>query len=220
VVISVTDNGLGIPADMISRIFDMFTQVNHTLERAQGGLGLGLALVRRLAEMHGGSIEAHSDGVDMGSTFTMRFPLAEGSAPALDPPAPADSAVPSAGRRILVVDDNVDGAETLAMLLSLSGYETRTAFDGPSALSAAAEFQPHAVFLDIGLPGMNGYEVALRLRALAGLKATRLIALTGWGTEEDQRKSREAGFDAHLTKPVEPAAVDEVLARFLGVGLQ
>lgn len=156
----------------------------------------------------------------MGSTFTMQFPLAEGAASETAPAALASSAVPAPGRRILVVDDNVDGAETLAMLLSLSGYETRTAFDGPSALSAAAQFQPHVVFLDIGLPGMNGYEVARRLRANSGLEAARLVALTGRGTEEDQRKSREAGFDAHLTKPVEPAAVDEVLARFLGVGLE
>ncbi|NMM08245.1 response regulator [Polaromonas sp.] len=220
VVISVTDNGLGIPLDMVTRVFDMFTQINQTLERAQGGLGIGLALVKRLAEMHGGSIEAHSDGVDMGSTFTMRFPLAEGDAPEPEPTTLASSAVPTPGRRILVVDDNVDGAETLAMLLSLSGYETRTAFDGPSALSAAAEFKPHVVFLDIGLPGMNGYEVARRICADPGLEAARLIALTGWGTEDDQRKSRDAGFDAHLTKPVEPAAVDEVLARFLGVGLE
>jgi signal transduction histidine kinase/ActR/RegA family two-component response regulator len=222
VVISVADNGLGIPADMMGRVFDMFTQVNQTMDRAQGGLGIGLALVKRLAEMHGGSIEVHSDGVNMGSTFSMRFPLAEGSAPA---PAPApelltSSAVPTPGRRVLVVDDNEDAAETLAMLLSLSGYETRTAFDGPDALSAAKQFQPHVVFLDIGLPGMSGYEVARRLRGVAGLEAARLIALTGWGTEDDQRKSRDAGFDAHLTKPVEPSAVDEVLARFLGVGLE
>jgi PAS domain S-box-containing protein len=220
VVISVADNGLGIPVDMMGRVFDMFTQVNQNLDRAQGGLGIGLALVKRLAEMHGGSIEAHSDGVDMGSTFTLRFPLAEGGAPAPEPTTLASSAVPSPGQRILVVDDNVDGAETLAMLLSLSGYQTRTAFDGPSALIAAEEFQPHVVFLDIGLPGMNGYEVARKLRADAGLEATRLIALTGWGSEEDQRKSRAAGFDAHLTKPVEPSAVDEVLARLLGVGLE
>ena len=153
----------------------------------------------------------------MGSTFTLRFPLAEGSTPNADPATPTPDAVPSAGHRILVVDDNVDGAETLAMLLSLSGYDTRTAFDGPSALTAAAQYQPHVVFLDIGLPGMNGYEVARRLRTNPDLKAAHLIALTGWGTEEDQRKSRDAGFDAHLTKPVEPAAVDDVLARFLGV---
>jgi CheY-like chemotaxis protein len=186
--------------------------------RAQGGLGIGLVLVKRLAEMHGRSIGAHSDGVNMGSTFTMPFPLAEGSGPVPDVTTPASSAVPSPGRRILVVDDNVDGAETLAMLLSLSGYDTRTAFDGLSALAAAAEFLPHVVFLDIGLPGMNGYEVARRLRADTRLEAARLIALTGWGSEDDQRKSKDAGFDAHLTKPVEPAAVDEVLARFLGGG--
>jgi PAS domain S-box-containing protein len=219
VVISVTDNGLGIPADMMGRVFDMFTQVNSTLERSQGGLGIGLSLVRRLAEKHGGSIQAHSDGVDMGSTFTLRFPLVEGIAPVPVAALPESSAAQLAGRRILVVDDNVDGAETLAMLLSLSGYDARTAFDGPNALRAAAEFQPHVVFLDIGLPGMNGYEVARRLRADAGLEPARLIALTGWGTEEDQRKSRDAGFDAHLTKPVEPAAVDKLLAHFLGVGL-
>jgi PAS domain S-box-containing protein len=224
IVISVTDNGVGISAEMIGRVFDMFTQVDQTLDRAHGGLGIGLSLVKRLAQMHGGSIQAHSDGVGMGSTFTLRFPRSVASPPAPEAPtpvAPAAISAPSAARRrILVVDDNADGAQMLAMMLDSSGYETCIAFDGPTALTAAAEFVPDVVFLNIGMPGMNGYEVAKRLRADARLQATRLVAVTGWGTEDDQRKSRDAGFDEHLTKPVELAVVNDVLARFLGGGLQ
>ena len=213
-VIAVTDNGLGIPPEMMSTIFDMFTQVNRTLDRSQGGLGIGLALVKRLAEMHGGTINAESAGTDQGSRFTLRFPLALSGAPVAAPRREASRAASGGGERILVVDDNEDAAESLAMLLGLSGFEMRTAITGFGAIEIASEFMPQVIFLDIGLPDIDGYAVARKIRADPRLADTRLVALTGWGTESDQRKSMDAGFDAHLTKPVESAALNEVLVRF------
>ncbi len=215
IVISVRDTGMGIPAEMLGRVFDMFTQVNRTLERAQGGLGIGLSLVKTLVEMHGGSVQASSGGIDMGSEFTVSLPAATVPGPTAS--ATAARAVPAivVGRRILVVDDNVDAAETMAMLLDLSGHDARAAFSGQEALDVAFEFRPDLVFLDIGLPDMNGYEVARRLLAEPATAAARLIALTGWGTQEDIRKSKMAGFHAHLTKPVDPDAVEALLADFL-----
>jgi PAS domain S-box-containing protein len=222
-VIAVTDTGMGIPPDMLERVFDMFTQVNRTLDRAQGGLGIGLALVRRLAHMHGGTITAFSEGDQQGSTFTLKLPVAvelknDACATALEPigsGANSAKAEAPAPHRVLIVDDNVDGAETLALMLELSGYATRAAFSGQSALHEANIFQPEVVFLDIGLPGMNGYEVARRFRADPVLAHCTLVALTGWGTEDDQRRSREAGFDMHLTKPVESATIERVLVELL-----
>jgi PAS domain S-box-containing protein len=213
-VIAVTDNGLGIPPEMMSTIFDMFTQVNRTLDRSQGGLGIGLALVKRLVEMHGGSISAESAGTDRGSTFTLRVPLAMSGAAVVAPRREASRAASGGGERILVVDDNADAAESLAMLLGLSGFETRTAVTGFGAIELASAFIPQIVFLDIGLPDIDGYAVARKIRTDPRLADTRLIALTGWGTEADQRKSKDAGFDAHLTKPVESASLNEVLVRF------
>ena len=215
-VIEVTDTGMGIPANMLIQVFDMFTQVNRTLERTQGGLGIGLALVKQLTEMHGGTVVAESAGVGHGSTFTIRLPVA--AAPlAVEVAAPADSPMQQVGRRILVVADNVDGAMTLAMMLGLSGHEVRTASSGNEALVLSAAFFPEIIFLDIGLPDMNGYEVARHFRCTPILKDALLVAVTGWGTENDRRRSREAGFDLHLTKPVEPAAFDAVLAQFEGI---
>jgi CheY-like chemotaxis protein/two-component sensor histidine kinase len=216
VLISVLDTGMGIPADMLGLVFDMFTQINRTLDRSQGGLGIGLSLVKTLVEMHGGSVQAASGGIDLGSEFTVSLPTA--SEP--EPPAPSAQPVAAAvaggvGHRILVVDDNVDAAETMVMLLDLSGHEARSAFGGQEALDMALAFRPDLVFLDIGLPGMNGYEVARRLLAEPGTASTKLIALTGWGTEEDIRKSKIAGFHAHLTKPVDPDAVEAMLTTFL-----
>jgi PAS domain S-box-containing protein len=209
--VRVSDTGIGIPADMVVRVFDMFTQVGRSMDRAQGGLGIGLTLVRRLVEMHGGSIDAESPGVGMGSTFTIRLPLTKTAAAAsLLPTAAADVAGPSL--KILVVDDNVDAAESLGMLLELSGHQTRLAYSGPEALIAAREFAPHAVLLDIGLPGLNGYEVAQRLRAEAAVPPPLLVALTGWGTEDDRRRTQAAGFDRHLVKPVDMDKLIEVLA--------
>ena len=221
IVISVQDTGLGLPADMLGRVFDMFTQINRTLDRAQGGLGIGLSLVKTLVEMHGGSVQAASGGNDLGSTFTVILPiptrLLSDSPTALAPPI-ATARAGSARHRILVVDDYVDAAETMVILLDLSGHEARAAFGGQEALDLALSFRPDVVFLDIGLPGMNGYEVARRLRANPATATTQLIALTGWGTEDDIRKSKMAGFNAHLTKPVDPEAVDELLATLLPLG--
>jgi PAS domain S-box-containing protein len=221
IVVAVKDSGMGIPADMLGQVFDMFTQVNRTLERSQGGLGIGLSLVKTLVEMHGGSVEAVSGGIDLGSTFTVTLPTAPTLA--LEPPIqPVQLAFTAsveprrpARQKILVVDDNIDAAETMVMLLELSGHDTRTAFGGQQALDVASAFCPDVVFLDIGLPGMNGYEVARHLLTNPATASAKLIALTGWGTEEDIRKSKAAGFHAHLTKPVDPNAVDAILATLL-----
>ena len=212
-VVSVADNGVGIPREMQDKVFDMFSQVNRTIDRSQGGLGIGLALVKRLTEMHGGTITVESAGAGLGSTFTIRIPVAASSEG--DPASRENGRMPAdlVRRRILVVDDNEDGAESLAMMLELSGHETRTAHDGQQALDTARTFAPDIVFLDIGLPGMSGYEVARRFRAEPGLREAVLVALTGRGSEDDKQQSNEAGFNFHLTKPTEVAAVEGLLAR-------
>ena len=202
--IRVRDTGVGIPREMLSRIFDLFTQVDRSLERSKGGLGIGLTLVKRLVEMHGGSVEAHSEGLGQGSEFVVRLPVAvavAGEGPRGG--AAEEAGVASVKRRILVVDDNRDSADSLTLLLSMLGNEVHTAYDGQEAVEAVAAFQPEVVLLDIGLPKLNGYEVARRIREQAGGPSRVLIALTGWGQEEDRRRSREAGFDHHLTKPVD-----------------
>ena len=209
-VMRVRDNGTGIPADMLPRIWEIFTQVDRTLERRQGGLGIGLSLVRRLVEMHGGRVDGSSEGVGRGSTFTVRLPLA-----LIEPVRQKEEGqqAPASGRhRILVVDDNVDSAKSLAMLLQLTGNEVRTAHDGPSALEVAAAFVPDVVLLDLGLPGMSGLDVARRIREMPRLKDIMLIAQTGWGQQEDRRRSEEAGFTFHLVKPVDPAVLTKLLS--------
>ena len=220
-MVRVTDTGLGIPPEMLADVFEMFTQVNRTLDRSQGGLGIGLALVKRLVVLHGGTITAQSPGLGEGSTFTVRLPLVETDAIKAEPQttvAATSAQSPMSGRRVLVVDDNVDGAESLAKLLQFAGHETRTAHSGPEALDAARPFKPEVVFLDIGLPGMNGYEVAKRLRGEPSLSGAVLVALTGWGSEDDKRQSGEAGFDFHLTKPAEVTAIENILARLARAG--
>jgi PAS domain S-box-containing protein len=214
VVIRVTDDGVGIGPDMLGRVFDLFVQVDDSLHRAQGGLGIGLSLVRKLVELHGGSIAAESRGLGRGSTFTVRLPLAPvvTDAAGIASP-PLDAPIRSSGRRVLVVDDNADGAETLAMLLEISGHETMIAGDGAAALAIIRTQQPEVVFLDIGLPEMDGYEVARRIRADPTTAGMMLVAVTGWGSEDDKRKSRDAGFDIHLTKPVGAEVVADVLER-------
>lgn len=213
VVVQVGDSGLGISADMLEDVFVMFRQVNQTLDRSQGGLGIGLTLVKRLVEMHNGTVTAESAGARRGSTFTIRLPCAATPLRTLDTLQSPFEHESVNGRRILIVDDNVDGASALAMMLGLLGHETRTAFSGPEALKTAIEFNPEVVFLDIGLPGMDGYEVARHFRADPKLKNTVLVAVTGWGREEDRLRSKIAGFDEHLIKPVELEAFNEVLAR-------
>ncbi len=211
VVVSIKDTGMGIEADVLPTIFDMFTRADQSLERQQGGLGLGLTLVRRLVELHGGTVDAGSAGRGLGSRFTVHLPRAEGVVRLQAVPA-AGTAVEGATHRILVVDDNRDATESLTMLLELTGHETRSAFDGRSALEVAESFQPDVVLLDIGLPGLNGYDVARRIRAQPSGRRAVLVALTGWGQEEDRRLSREAGFDAHLVKPVDHGQLVAMLA--------
>ena len=212
-VITVSDNGSGMSAEMLPTVFDLFVQEERNRGRAQGGLGIGLTLVRKLIAMHGGSIAAESPGLGAGSTFVVRLPPAELAATRKPVGAILDRrhAPRHAGRRVLVVDDNVDGAESLTMMLEMFGHQARAVHDGLAALTAVHSFKPDVVFLDIGLPGLNGYEVARRLRSEPALKSTVLIALTGWGSEDDRRKSKEAGFDHHLVKPVEAAQVRKLL---------
>ncbi|HET9338581.1 MAG TPA: PAS domain S-box protein [Casimicrobiaceae bacterium] len=200
-VVSVTDNGIGIPRDKLDTIFDMFSQIDRSLERSQGGLGIGLTLVKRLVQMHGGTVHARSEGEGRGSTFVVRLPIPAQLPDAVESPPdmPSKTAAP---RRILVVDDNRDAASSLAVLLQLAGNETFTAFDGAAALDAVERHRPDMALLDIGMPRVNGYEACRRIRAMPGGKDIVLVALTGWGQEEDRRKSRDAGFDAHLVKPV------------------
>ena len=209
VVITVSDTGEGIPSDRLHAIFDMFTQVDTARERSQGGLGIGLTLVRRLVEMHGGSVEARSEGVGRGSQFVVRLPLAAAPIPAATLMQTPEGAAP---RRILVVDDNHDAAASLSLLLELDGHTIVAAHDGPSALAAADAHRPEVVLLDIGLPGMSGYEVADRIRKQPWGRAMILVALTGWAQEADRARTRAAGFDAHLVKPVDY----EELAGLLG----
>jgi PAS domain S-box-containing protein len=215
VTLRVSDTGVGIPADMLPRVFDLFTQVGRSRDRAQGGLGIGLALVQKLVELHGGTIRAESPGPGQGSTFTLTLSLAaDGGTRASAQAAGEGRAVDR--RRVLIVDDNIDGAESLSLLLSMLGHETRTAHDGPQALVAAGQFLPDIAFLDIGMPGMSGYEVARALRAEPRLQKVVLVALTGWGSEADKRRSWEAGFDFHLTKPVAVEQVEALLAQLRG----
>ena len=214
VAIRVQDNGIGVPPEMLLRIFDMFMQVDRSLERTREGLGIGLTLVERLVALHGGTISASSAGTGQGTEFVVRLPaLGDGAAHDASGDA-GDSPVPGSGLRVLVVDDNQDSADSLAMLLRLAGHEVRTAHDGAAAIGADASFLPDVVVLDIGLPKLNGYQVARRIREQRGLRPV-LIAMTGWGQREDRRRSSEAGFDHHMTKPIDFNTLKSVLA---GVG--
>ncbi len=210
VVIAVRDRGIGLSPGMLSEAFELFAQGERTPDRAQGGLGIGLSLVKKLVELHGGSVRAASDGPGHGSEFVVRLPLeqpAEAPSPSVEPPAADARRI----HRILVVDDNVDAAESLAMLLRLDGHDVTIAHDGVRALEAAESAQPGVVLLDIGLPGMDGYEVCRRLRA-AGHTRTRVIALTGYGQDKDKQLAMDAGFDEHTVKPVEFGRLIKLLA--------
>jgi len=209
VVICVRDTGIGIAPEVMPRLFQMFMQVAPGATRSQGGLGIGLTLVKSLIAMHGGTVEARSDGLGKGSEFVVRLPTIKAPLKAEEPLQLSDVGA-VLGRKILVVDDNADAAESLAMLLRLRGHEVQVALGGAEALQMTDDNVPELVFLDIGMPDIDGYEVARRLRSRFNSEMT-LVALTGWGAEQDRRRSREAGFDHHLTKPVELAAVEAVI---------
>jgi PAS domain S-box-containing protein len=203
-LIEVRDDGIGIAPEMLPRIFDLFMQGDGGLARTEGGLGVGLTLARRIVEMHGGSIEASSEGMGCGASFQVRLPALEQATPLAQPPATGQpAAAQAAARGVLVVDDNHDAADSVAALLGLRGHRVWVAYDGPAALDLARVHAPDLVLLDIGLPGMDGYEVATRLRDLAQTRAAKIVALTGYGQDEDRQRSAQASFDAHLVKPVD-----------------
>jgi PAS domain S-box-containing protein len=209
-VVRVRDRGVGIHEDMLPRVFEMFRQADGTGGRSRGGLGIGLFLVRRIAEMHGGTVEATSPGLGQGAEFIVRIPAREPARPAA-PPATSEPTT-TTPRRVLIVDDNADAAESLGVLLSMYGHDTRVAHDGETALVVAASFRPDVVFLDIGMPNLDGHETARRLRVQPGGNSLVIVALTGWGQTEDRRRSKEAGFDHHLVKPADPAVVAQLIA--------
>ena len=216
IVVTVEDNGVGIPAHMLSRVFEMFTQVDRSWEMSKSGLGIGLSLVQRLVELHGGSVLAHSEGKDRGSAFVVRLPVVLPLAAHREEDGEVQPVRSAPRRRILVVDDNRDAAISLAQLLTIMGNETQTAYDGLEALEVAAAFRPDVTLLDIGMPKMNGYEVCRRIRQQAWGKNMVVYALTGWGQEEDQQRSLAAGFDAHLVKPVLADDLEALLSGLAG----
>jgi PAS domain S-box-containing protein len=214
-VVRVRDTGTGIAPEMLGKVFGLFTQVTHPTERRQGGLGIGLSLVEGLVRLHGGRVEAFSAGLDKGSEFVVHLPRLRRERPAAARPPEAAPPVPTQppARRMLVVDDNEDAASTVAELLQMSGNEVQVANDGTTAVAKTAEFRPDVVLLDIGLPDINGYEVARRIRRLEGVRQPILIALTGWGQQQDKEAAAQAGFDHHWTKPVDPVRLQELSAR-------
>ena len=211
VVVSVRDNGIGIPPELVPRAFDMFSQLDHTLDRAQGGLGIGLTLVKRLVELHEGTVTAHSEGPGRGTEIVLRLPALAAGQQTKPPVETVVAPAKAARRKILVVDDNRDSATTLAMLLNITGNELQTAHDGQEAVTKAEQFQPEVILLDIGMPIMDGYQACRAIRTQPWGQRIKIIALTGWGQESDRRQTREAGFDAHLVKPVEHAVLVKTL---------
>ena len=210
--VSVRDTGIGIPGDMLARVFDMFTQVPHAIERSQGGLGIGLTLVKRLVELHGGQVKAKSVGPGLGSEFIVRLPerMTAHAAPMMV--AALTDKVSSPKQRILVADDNRDAADSLAVMLRIAGHDVRTAYDGQQALDLAETFKPSLALLDLGMPRVNGHDTARRLRETEHGRNIVIIALTGWGQPEDRNRSLAAGFDHHLVKPVDPSMLERLLA--------
>jgi CheY-like chemotaxis protein len=216
-VIRVKDSGIGIDATVIRGLFEMFSQIDSAIDRAEGGLGIGLALVKGLVSLHGGTVEAASAGLSQGSEFTIRLPrsvLVERRAAAVDA-APTVIAPIGPRCKVIIADDNRDAADSLKMLLELSGYDTFVAYNGQEALEAGAHERPSAFILDVGMPDMTGYEVARRIRQQAWGRHALLVAVTGWGQHDDKEKAKAAGFDEHFTKPVAPEQVEAVLVAFL-----
>jgi signal transduction histidine kinase/ActR/RegA family two-component response regulator len=211
VIIQVRDTGIGIPTHMLPRVFELFTQIDRYANRGQGGLGIGLTLVKSLVELHGGSVWAHSEGEGRGSVFSIRLPLAASPHQGYRSGEPDARSAVLASRRVLIVDDNRDAAESLGMLLSLLGAESRVVYSGPEALKVIPDFKPAVVLLDIGMPGMDGHEVARRIRQIPECRSLTLIALTGWGQEEDRHRSQSAGFDHHLIKPADVNTLQTLL---------
>jgi PAS domain S-box-containing protein len=211
-VVTVADSGIGIAPDMLARVFEMFVRVDNSLERAEAGLGVGLTLARRLAELHGGTLEARSAGLGKGSEFVLRLKSVPPNLPAPAQPPGERASAPAPHRRVLIVDDNVDHAESLATLLRLDGHEAHTAYDGRQAIDVVARTQPDVVLLDIGMPGMNGYETARRIREGRGGAEVTLVAASGWGQPRDRSLSEASGFDRHLVKPVDPEELRALLA--------
>ena len=211
-VVAVRDNGIGISADMMPRLFTLFAQASPALERAEGGLGIGLSLVRGLVELHGGTITAHSEGAGYGAEFIVRLPVGEpvGTEPN-DEPRHARASPPARPLRVLVADDNRDSAASCAALLESCGHQVSVAHSGREAFELACTLRPNALVLDIGMPELNGYQVAERVRGTGWGRAATLIAITGWGQEQDKRRALEAGFDHHLTKPIDPNNLEGLL---------
>jgi signal transduction histidine kinase len=214
VVLRVRDSGIGIASDMLSHIFELFVQVDQTATRSQGGLGIGLTLVKNLVEMHKGDVTANSQGLGKGSEFVVRLPLATHETVPHQVDGGPCNRTALKRLRLLVVDDNKDAAIMLGMLLRLRGHEVRIAHNGATALEIATDFKPEVIFLDIGMPGMDGYDVARNMRKRPGLENVFLVALTGWGQQSDRQRATEAGFDCHLTKPAESIAIEGILADF------
>jgi signal transduction histidine kinase/CheY-like chemotaxis protein len=215
-VISVRDAGIGIPAEALPHIFEMFMQGDSHPCRTRGGLGIGLTLVKRLVEMHDGSVEARSEGRGKGSEFLVRLPLAPNQQPGMDSGASTDAASHLPSTRVLIVDDNRDSADSLGLLLKLRGADVRVVHGGPEALESIDDYQPAIVLLDIGMPGMDGYEVARKIRQHPAGQSLKLIALTGWGQEQDRRRTREAGFDHHLVKPADATVLEALFLSLEG----
>ena len=215
-VVRVRDSGIGIAPDRQACVFDLFEQGDQSMAHSQGGLGVGLTLVKRLVDLHDGSVAVHSDGLGHGSEFVIRLPAVAGTEATQEHSgrsAPTTRATGATQRRVLVVDDNIDAAESIAMILQIAGYEVRCVYDGPTVLQTVTAYRPDVVVLDIGLAGISGYDIARQIREEPDLKRTVLVAMTGYGQEEDRRRSREAGFDYHLTKPVDPEVLQSFVAR-------
>jgi CheY-like chemotaxis protein len=212
VIIRVRDSGIGIAPEQLATIFDLFIQVDHAQDRKHGGLGIGLTLVRRLVEMHGGSIAVHSDGVGQGSEFTLRLPTLAKAPWMNEQILPDAETAMRRHRRILIVEDNVDSAKSLGELLEIWGHDIFIAYDGPTAIEEAGKYHPDVILLDIGLPGMNGYQVTQELRQKNDLATALIIAVTGYGQTEDKERSKQAGIDYHITKPIDFGTLEELLS--------